>query len=114
MPHKDPEARRLYNKKYHAEHYRNNKQSIIKKNAVYKKAGIRRNQEFVNNYKASQSCERCGESDPHCLLFHHLKDKEWNVGDMIGRAHSLEKIAKEIEKCIVLCFNCHAKEHRGG
>ena len=55
----------------------------------------------------------CGENHPACLDFHHKdkKDKSFNVAIMASSGYSIEKIKEEIAKCIVLCSNCHRKEH---
>jgi hypothetical protein len=47
------------------------------------------------------------------LQFHHLnsEDKAFNISDAVRNAVSLDRIKEEIEKCIVLCANCHAIRH---
>lgn len=66
-------------------------------------------------YKQSVGCIVCGENELCTLDFHHLnpEDKEYNIGTMIVRGMSWENILLEIEKCIVLCSNCHRKLHAG-
>jgi len=62
--------------------------------------------------KSKLKCNRCGENHSACLEFHH-KDpstKEALVSDMAAKS-STKRILKEIEKCEVLCANCHRKEH---
>ena len=54
-------------------------------------------------------CAKCGEADPRCISFHHV-DPATKSFDIGGKS-SKSKILKEKEKCICLCFNCHAKEH---
>ena len=60
----------------------------------------------------SSGCLRCGESHPACLDFHHRDpaSKIYAVTDAT-RFWKLEKLAKEIEKCDVLCANCHRILH---
>jgi len=64
-----------------------------------------------NEFLTTQKCVHCGMSDPECLDFHHLdaKQKDNSVSAML--THSWKRILAEIEKCIVLCANCHRKEH---
>lgn len=61
-------------------------------------------------YLREHPCIKCGESDVAVLQFHHTKDKEREVSSMISDCWAWEKILKEIEKCDILCANCHIKE----
>lgn len=56
-------------------------------------------------------CARCDEKHIACLELHHLDptEKEFGIGSALSR--SWEHIEKELEKCIILCANCHRKEH---
>lgn len=60
----------------------------------------------------ADGCVRCGESDIACLDFHHRDAavKEGHVSLM--RRFSLKRLLAEIDKCDVLCANCHRKHHR--
>jgi transcription elongation factor Elf1 len=75
-----------------------------------KRAEIRKQ---YQEYKKTLICSSCGEDDWICLDFHHPDPniKENTIGSMISSS-SFEKILKEINKCIVLCSNCHRKYHR--
>jgi hypothetical protein len=62
---------------------------------------------FLNEYKASQGCLRCGNRNPIVLDFHHRdrNGKELTTDQLHhGR---LEVVRAEIAKCDVLCSNCH-------
>ena len=50
------------------------------------------------------------KDDVACLDFHHLRDKEFNIANEIKNL-SIDNLKKEIDKCIVLCANCHRKLH---
>src|SRR5262249_17052462 len=75
-----------------------------------RKAKIRR---WVEDYKKTHPCARCGFSDFRALEFHHRSsgEKDFNVGDMIRSGLSVASIQAEMEKCDVLCANCHRIEH---
>ena len=64
-------------------------------------------------YKKTLKCSVCGEKDWICLDFHHTdpNTKDGTIGAIV-RSWSFERIVKEIEKCNVLCANCHRKLHR--
>lgn len=54
-------------------------------------------------------CEynRCIEA----LEFHHINDnKEFGIGSK-GYTRSWEKVKEEIDKCILVCANCHREIH---
>jgi hypothetical protein len=69
--------------------------------------------EYLQEAKKQLCCADCGERHPAALQFHHVnaEDKMFNVGDAIRGGRSLDTIKKEIEKCIVLCANCHLIRH---
>jgi predicted HNH restriction endonuclease len=43
-------------------------------------------------------------------VFHHCKGKkEFTIGEVANKAWN--SIVKELDKCILLCANCHSIEH---
>jgi hypothetical protein len=58
-------------------------------------------------------CKWEGQFEPYQLTFHHVdpSQKEIEVAKM--HSWSYEKIVAEINKCIVLCRNCHPLADRG-
>lgn len=70
--------------------------------------------DLYQGYKNTLSCERCGFSDSRALQFHHTNDdKDMEVSNMI-HYRSFQKVMEEINKCEVLCANCHMIEHSKG
>lgn len=63
--------------------------------------------------KAILECAYCGENHPATLHFHHRdpEKKDFSLAEAVNYGYSIERIKREIAKCIVLCANCHAKEH---
>lgn len=67
-------------------------------------------------YKGGK-CELCGyDKCVDALEFHHKNPNEKDFGISSGETRSWEKIKKELDKCIMLCANCHreihSKEHK--
>jgi hypothetical protein len=63
----------------------------------------------TTEYKVSRGCQHCGENHPAVLDLHHLDP---SVKDMDPSAASGRRLFyEEASKCIVLCSNCHRKEH---
>ena len=45
----------------------------------------------------------------HAIEFHHIGDKAFELSNVGSR--SLKQVQKEIEKCVVVCANCHREIH---
>jgi len=111
LPLKDKEERRSYQAEYGKKWYAKNKKRQKDSSKRSKKRVIARNRKFIEEYKISHPCE-CGMTEAYCLSFHHESDdKAANVSDMVSRGYGIKKIQKEIDKCVVLCLNCHARLH---
>ena len=68
-------------------------------------------QEKLNELKRNLSCKKCGEDRFYLLDFHHLnpEEKDYCISD---NPHAkIETLQEEINKCIVLCSNCHREFH---
>ncbi len=68
-------------------------------------------QELIQ-YKGGK-CEKCGYSKveyPRVFSFHHTnpEEKDFSVSQ---HNYALDKLKMEVDKCIMLCQNCHAEEH---
>jgi len=90
------------------QHYENNKEYYSDRNKKYREKIDNEWNEFKNGLK----CCRCGESHIACIVFHHKDpcEKEYTIANKSKR-YRLEYIKKELEKCEILCANCHRKEH---
>ena len=93
----------IYNKKYYE------KTKDIHNPARYerrKNAG-KEVRDFIIAYKDNKECLDCGVSYRYWQLdFDHLRDKDFTIG-RDARDKSLDTIMKEIEKCDLVCANCH-------
>lgn len=59
------------------------------------------------------SCEKCGyNSCSSALEFHHEDPefKEFGICES-GNTRSWEKLKNELDKCVLLCANCHREAH---
>lgn len=76
-----------------------------------RKCQKRKKQFAVNAFGGK--CQICGyDKCLGALGFHHLngKEKEWSPSYIIAR-WSWERAKKELEKCILVCMNCHSEIH---
>ena len=67
-------------------------------------------------------CIRCGNNSIPTLQFHHINpnNKSFTIGNIIngskkikGHTYTLEYIKNEVDKCVILCANCHCEYHAG-
>jgi hypothetical protein len=71
----------------------------------------RRNKQKAVEYLGNKCCN-CGNSFPQAVYdFHHVDPsiKESKLRDLMSK--SWEIIKAELDKCILLCANCHRVEH---
>jgi hypothetical protein len=103
MPFKDLEKRKEYKKQWHQKNIEKRKISIKKR----KQKII----QWFNDYKKTLKCEKCGETHPATIDFHHKNEKKYGLSKMVYYGYSKKRIQEEISKCQVLCANCHRKIH---
>jgi hypothetical protein len=136
---KTPESQKQASKRYYeknkkklieysAQYKRNNNEKTRENQREYNKTWYSKNKElkiqqikerqqklreWLREYKENLSCEICGENHISCIQFHHkdMVTKEMSIADAITRKWGIERILKEIEKCQVVCANCHFKIH---
>lgn len=61
-------------------------------------------------YKGGK-CSRCGYiGTPNAMIFHHSGNKSFGISQK-GITRSWSKIKEELDKCVLLCLNCHAEVH---
>ena len=101
MPYKNKEDARKSRKKWWAN------LSPERKREKQDKANDRAKKvkEFIAEYKSKNGCTDCGYNKHHSALeFDHIVGKkELNV----CLAKSIKQAKKEIEKCEIVCSNCH-------
>jgi len=65
----------------------------------------------VDRIKVERGCHDCGSKalPPYCYDFDHRDpaSKEWNISELVRKVSSMQRIADEIDKCDVVCSNCH-------
>jgi len=99
---RNKEKQKLYSKSF----YLKNKESRKLLNKIQRDK-IRN---FVNNFKNNNPCSDCNLFYPYYVMdFDHLGDKEFQISDAIQHSYSIKKIKEEMDKCDLVCSNCHRK-----
>lgn len=128
---KDTKKGKTYDRKAYDRKYRETHRDRIKEqNKRWRKNNIervriserraahvayRKRKEFLDSYKTSNGCFRCGIIDFRCLELHHrdpkMKNGRVDTGAALKMTNSLEYIKSELLKCDVICANCHRILH---
>lgn len=88
--------------------YKDRREYLIK--AVY--ARRKKIRVMAIEYKGGR-CEKCGYTKCiDALEFHHIDPtkKDFTISSK-GYTHSWEKVKFELDKCMILCANCHRELH---
>jgi hypothetical protein len=67
---------------------------------------------WTRTYKREQGCQRCDAEDPRSLQFHHPDEKRATVSSLISDSAPAAAVRDEVDRCTVLCANCHRIDHR--
>jgi len=118
----------LKNKEKWKEYNQKNKQRIDKRREKWRKSKngqesdrrtmIKRYKEMADlktklvNYKGGK-CQKCGYNKyMGALDFHHSKGKkEFEISGSNLTQRSMVELKKEVDKCILVCANCHREIH---
>lgn len=104
MSYKNKEDQKEFARKW----YIKNKERLISKAKKNNKIYWRRNRDFLDKTKLERGCADCGYNKSQFALdFDHLRDKKINLAQLARQYVSIESLKKEIEKCEVVCSNCH-------
>lgn len=104
-------------KAYHRDHYLRNKARYLENARARTRRIHHLRTEWLIMYLREHPCVDCGETDPVVLEFDHVEGKkEFNVGAGFRGDWSFERVVREINKCEVVCANCHRRRtsKRGG
>lgn len=107
MPYKDPIKKKVNHNRYMREiWYPKNKEKHIEYiNNIKRKISL-----FILNYKKNGVCCDCGikgNKYPQIMDFDHLGDKEFNISEFKNHTSGFNKVKWEIQKCELVCANCH-------
>ena len=94
---------------YRKVHYIKNKEKA-RRQINERKAEMKK---WFNELKSQLTCEVCGEDRTWVLDFHHKNkdDKEIEISLAAAKGWGKKRIQKEIDKCSILCSNCHRDLH---
>lgn len=86
---------------------------VLKRNKKLEHLDYNESKQIIQSLK-NNGCAICGyNKSQDALEFHHInqEDKKFRVGKDFIRGHCNKKIAIELNKCMLLCSNCHREIH---
>ena len=122
MPWKDKEYEKEYKRLYRLKNLERIKENKKKSYTRDSENRIRLLKEYraiwtdIIESHIELKCVQCGFSHPDALDFHHLNPDEKESAISVLKLkkpteQSIEKFKQELDKCIVLCANCHRILH---
>lgn len=101
MAYKNVEDRRAASKK----HYLLNKKKYLERNKSYRQSIHK----FVRDIKEKSSCVDCNKNYPYYVMdFDHVDaGNKQNIISVLAATGRIGALKKEIEKCEIVCANCH-------
>lgn len=105
MAWKSIEEKRLYQNAWYQKNKEKRREQI--RLNISKRRG--KLQQLILAYLQRHPCTDCGETDVMVLEFDHLRNKKANIAQLLSNIVSWGMIEKEIEKCEVVCANCHRR-----
>ena len=80
----------------------------------YNKEYKQKTRQNIQDIKKNLCCAKCGYNQSIWALDFHHRDpalKDEGIARLISNHYSTKRIMSEIEKCVVLCANCHREFH---
>jgi hypothetical protein len=99
------DKRRKVWKEYYHKHGSKYRQKAVERNRRLKV----QTRNLMLEYLKDKRCSHCGINDRRVLEFDHIdaSTKSFSIASAITSTYSWNKILDEIEKCQILCANCH-------
>jgi hypothetical protein len=104
MPYKDPQKQREAARR----HYEKNRGQMIERSRLHKQKQRSKIGAMIRKAK-DVPCVDCDVRYPYYVMdFDHVRGKKTsNLSAMMHRAVALKTVQAEIDKCDVVCANCH-------
>jgi hypothetical protein len=99
------DCKKIYTGKWYSDNRRRRQDYANEKNKSRKK-------EIVKHF--GNKCHDCEQSYPQYVYqFHHLDPTKKDVNPSYAMTQRPSKMWEELDKCIMLCANCHMIRHHG-
>jgi hypothetical protein len=105
------EKQREYQRKYYGNLPSEAKAKRSAAAKISRDAKVLNTMRALRRYKMASCCVDCGEPDPIVLEFDHREGetKSFGIAKATSKAKDLSVILAEVDKCDVVCSNCHQR-----
>lgn len=94
----------LRSRKYYTENTDHHRRVVSKRKKIVRE----NNQEKFLSFIKEQKCTDCGTTDYRVFEFDHINDDKFaNVSLLLNTGYSWNIIQEEMNKCEIVCANCH-------
>lgn len=103
----------IYKRRKNQLYYVDNKDKINKNKRSYKKKRMVEYQDIMRELK-QEPCLFCGKTYHFSAMDYHHKDpkeKYKDIAVLVKGMAAMKTIKAEIEKCVLVCSNCHRTHH---
>lgn len=91
-------------RKYYSNNIIKHREEVNKR----KKSNRENNQIKLLELLKGKECTDCGTEDYKVFEFDHIEDNKFaNISNLLSTGYRWEIIKKEIDKCEIVCANCH-------
>lgn len=93
---------------YQRQNYQNNKELWKNRQRIRRDS----NRKYLKELKLSLGCSICGYNKcPAALDYHHPDNNKETSVSKAASSKGIKSLQKEIDKCILVCANCHRELH---
>jgi hypothetical protein len=108
MPLKDPEARRAYHREYMRGWYQKHRDEHLARTVDVNRRARARVRELIAELKSGPCTDCGGRFPPFVMDFDHVRGTKLGIISRMGTGRmAWAKTLAEVEKCDVVCANCH-------
>ena len=102
---------KAHRKSYYTEHYNKYRYQYIQRGKERRIKARQEYRSYIISYLEDKKCSICSENDIRTLEFDHITPatKLFSISQGVKLGKNIDLIKEEIDKCRILCANCHKK-----
>lgn len=90
-----------------------NGQKFVERQKANARAAHTQIKQQAVDYKGGKCVDCCMVVPLAAFDFHHTGKKDGAISALMGDGAKFEELVQELDKCVLLCANCHRTRHNG-